>query len=180
LTAGSVAKRYARALAEVAAASGELEPVRQDLRSFNALLRDNRDLRQFLANPSVLKTDRVEVVGQIVGRMGLRPLSGTFLRILAEAGRLTGLATILHTFEGLLDERLGRVKAVVTTAVPLDAAARARLTARLTAVTGRQAYLEIRQDPTILGGLITQIGSQVFDGSLRARLARLRDELVRA
>jgi F-type H+-transporting ATPase subunit delta len=79
-----------------------------------------------------------------------------------------------------MDERLGRVKATVTSAAPLDEAAQERLRRRLCDVAGKQVYLELRQDPAILGGVVTQIGSRVYDGSVKTQLARLRDELVRA
>lgn len=177
---GSVAKRYAKALVEVAAASDELEQVRQDLRALADLLRDHRELRQFLANPSVSRRDAGEVIKDIGAAMRLRPLTATFLQVVLEGGRLAGLEGILRAYELLMDDRLGRVKALVTSAAPLDPDMQERLRRRFGEVTGKDVYLELRQDPTLLGGVVTQIGSRRYDGSLKTQLARLRDEMVRA
>ena len=176
---GSVAKRYAKALVEVAAASNELDGVRRDLHALADLLREHRDLRQFVANPSVSRRDAGEVIKDIGTAMEVKPLTATFLQILLEGGRLAGLEAILRAYELLVDERLGRVKAVVTSAAPLEADAQERLRRRLGDVTGKDVYLELRQDPALLGGVVTQIGSRVYDGSLKTQLVRLRDELVR-
>jgi len=180
LIAGSVAKRYAKALVEVAAASQVLEAVRDDLRALADLLREHRELRQFLANPSVSRRDASEVVKEIGAAMRLAPLTATFLQVVLEGGRLAGLEGILRAYEALVDEELGRVKAVVTSAAPLAAEAQEQLRRKLGEVTGKTVYLDIRQDPTLLGGVVTQIGSRVYDGSLKSQLARLRDELARA
>jgi F-type H+-transporting ATPase subunit delta len=180
LIAGALARRYARALADVAAATHELEGVRTDLRAFATLLREQRALRQFLANPSIQRQDAVAVADEVGVRLGLRPLAITFLRILTESGRLLSLEGILRAFEALVDERLGRVKAAVTTAAPLPAAEAEALRHALGKLTGKDVYLEVRQEPAILGGIIAQIGSQVYDGSLRSRLAKLAEELARA
>ena len=177
---GSVAKRYAKALVEVAAASNELDGVRRDLHALADLFREHRDLRQFLANPSVSRRDAGEVIKDVGAAMGVKPLTDTFLQILLEGGRLAGLEAILRAYELLVDERLGRARAVVTSAAPLEADAQERLRRRLGDVTGKDVYLELRQDPTLLGGVVTQIGSRVFDGSLKTQLVRLRDEMVRA
>jgi F-type H+-transporting ATPase subunit delta len=99
LISGSVAKRYAKALVEVAAASDELESVRQDLRALADLLKEHRDLRQFLANPSVSRRDAAGVVADIGAAMRLTPLTATFLRIVLDGGRLAGLAGILRAYE---------------------------------------------------------------------------------
>ncbi len=180
MIASSLAKRYARALVEAAAASDELVGVGQDLRALAALFRDHRELRLFLANPSVSRRVAGEVVADIGAAMRLRPLTITFLRIVLEAGRVAGLEGILRAYELLLDDRLGRVKALVTTAAPLEAEAQTELRRRLGEVTGKDVYLELRQDPTLLGGVVTQVGSRVYDGSLKTQLARLRDEMARA
>jgi len=112
--------------------------------------------------------------------MRVRPLTVTFLQVLVETGRLAGLEAILRAFELLADERLGREKAVVTSAAPLPADAQEGLRRRLSDLTGKDVYLELRQDPALLGGVVTQMGSRVYDGSLKMQLARLRDEMVRA
>ena len=179
MIAGSIARRYAKALVDVAAASNELEAVHQELTTLADGLREHRDLRRVLANPSILRRDKVQILDGVVLRLALRPLTGSFLRILLEAGRLLALDSVLRAYEALLDERLGRVKAMVTTAVPLGAEVQEHLRQRLEQMTGKTAYLEVKQDPTILGGLVTQMGSLVYDGSLRTRLARLREEMVR-
>ena len=177
---GSVAKRYAKALVEVAAASGEQEAVARDLRAFADVLRDQHTLRQVLANPSVPRRDAAAIVREIGTAMRLLPLTVTFLQIALEGGRLSGLDAILEAYELLLDERLGRLKAVVTSAVPLDGETRERLRRRLATVTGKEVYLEVQTDPGLLGGLVARIGSRLYDGSLKTQLARLRDELARA
>lgn len=179
MIAGSVAKRYAKALADVAAASDDLQVIRQELRGVADLLRDHRELRQFLANPGVPRRDKARAFEEVVSRLGLRRLTSTFLRILLEAGRIPALESVLRAYDTLVDERLGRVKAMVTIAAPLATDERERLRERLHQVTGKSVYLEVQQDPGILGGLITQIGSQVYDGSLRTQLAKLREQLVR-
>lgn len=176
----SVAKRYAKALAEVAVASNELDGVRRDLRALAAVLREHRDLRQFVSNPTVSRRDAGAVITDVAAAMQVRPLTATFLQVLLEAGRMAGLEAILQAFELSADERLGRVKAVVTSAAPLAADAQDRLRRRLSDLTGKNVYLELRQDPTLLGGVVTQMGSRVYDGSLKMQLARLRDEMARA
>jgi len=179
LIAGSIARRYAKALLDVASASNELEAMRQELTSFADLLREHRELRQLLINPSILRRDKLQILEDILTRLALRPLAKSFLRILLEAGRLPSLDSVLRAYEGLVDDWLGRVKARVTTAGPLQAEAQERLRQRLEQVTGKKVYLEVEQDPRILGGLVTQMGSLLYDGSLRTRLARLREEMVR-
>lgn len=178
MIAGSLAKRYAKALADVAAASGELEPVARELAECADLLRAQRELRQFFANPSILKRNKLAAFGEIAGRMGLRTLTATFLRVVLEAGRLGALDGILRAYEGLVDERLNRVRAQVTAAVALDPATEQQLRQRLRERLGREVVLEVREDPALLGGIVTRVGSVVYDGSLRAQLARLRQELV--
>jgi F-type H+-transporting ATPase subunit delta len=180
LIAGSVAKRYAKALVDVAASGNELEIVRQELSDVAALLREHRELQRFLVNPSILRRDKVRILEEVIARLSLRPLTKSFLRILQQAGRLQALEGVLRAYETMVDERLGRVKAVVTTAAPLEGEAHERLRQRLAEMTGKTVYLEGQLDTGLLGGLVTQIGSQVYDGSLRTRLARLRQELVRS
>jgi len=180
LIAGSVAKRYAKALVDVAASGNELEIVRQELSDVAALLREHRELQRFLVNPSILRRDKVRILEEVLARLSLRPLTKSFLRILQQAGRLQALEGVLRAYETMVDERLGRVKAVVTTAAPLEGEAHERLRQRLAEMTGKTVYLEVQLDTGLLGGLVTQIGSQVYDGSLRTRLARLRQELVRS
>jgi F-type H+-transporting ATPase subunit delta len=177
LIAGSLARRYAKALVEVAAASDDLEAVRRELTDFAELLRGQREFRIFVENPSVRGRDKVAVLEQIMATLGLRPLTSTFLRILLEGGRLVALEGILRAYVTLTDERLGRVRATVTAATPLPAEQQERLRQRLAEVTGKHVYLEVHDDPSILGGLITQIGSLVYDGSVRTQLLRLREEL---
>jgi len=179
LIAGSLAKRYAKALADVAATSGDLETVRDDLRGLADVMRSHRDLSRFLANPSVLRRDKLQAFEGIVSRISLRPLTVTFLRMLLTASRLGALEGIVRAYEALVDERLGRVKAEVTAATALDADQQERLRRRLEQVAGKHVYLAVHEDPTILGGLVARIGSTVYDGSLRAQLARLREQLVR-
>jgi F-type H+-transporting ATPase subunit delta len=180
LTGGAVARRYARALADVAAASGELERVQRDLGAFAELLRERQELAQFLRSPGVPQAAAAETVERLAQAMDLAPLAGRFLRLVLQAGRLSALEDILRAYGALADERLGRLRAEVTTAAPLPEAQLAGLRERLGQITGKQVYLTVRQDPALLGGVVTRIGSQVYDGSLRAQLARLREQLLQA
>jgi F-type H+-transporting ATPase subunit delta len=132
-----VAKRYAKALVEVAAASHELEEVHRDLRAFAHLLSEQRELRQFLANPSVPRREAAAVIQEIGAAMTIRPLAATFLQVVLDGGRLSGLDAILRAYEALVDERLGRGKAVVTAAVPLESGVQEALRRRLGEVTGK-------------------------------------------
>jgi len=85
----------------------------------------------------------------------------------------------VRMYQDLVDERLGRVRAEVTAAVPLDEGVGSRLARRLAAVAGKQVVLETTVDPGLLGGMVARIQGTVYDGSLRAQLARLREQLVR-
>jgi F-type H+-transporting ATPase subunit delta len=179
LNAGGVARRYARALADVAAGSGELERIQRDLTAVTSALAGQADLRRLLRNPSVPRDAAARALDRVAEGMGLAALTRRFLGLVVRAGRLEALEAILKVYAGLADERRGRLRAEVITAAELPADQLARLRDRLSALKGRQVYLEIRRDPALLGGIVTRIGSEVYDGSLRTRLARLREALIK-
>ena len=178
MISGSLAKRYAKALLDVAMEGQAAEAVLKELAGVAELVREQRELRLFLLNPSIRRQDAVEVMDEVAGRLQVSPLTHTFLKVVLEAGRMAALEGILRAYEAMLDERIGRVHAAVTTAAPLDGGQRARLTTELARLTGKRVVLEVTQNTAILGGMITQIGSRVYDGSLKTRIARLRHDLV--
>jgi F-type H+-transporting ATPase subunit delta len=101
-----------------------------------------------------------------------------FLGLLIDRNRLDLLEEIVSTYEALLDEKLGIVKARVTTALELDANQREQIAARLHTLTGKKVRMETVVDPSLIGGLVAQVGSTIYDGSIRQQLQTFKNGLT--
>lgn len=177
---GASLKRYARVLVEVAEKIRALQQVGDELRGFAELLDTNPDLSTFFQNPAILLKDKKEVFDTLAERSGLSSMLESFLGFLLEKGEVSALPGILRIYEEMSDERLNRTKAIVTSAIPLADGERRQVIDRLAALTGKTVYLAEKVDPSFLGGLKVQVKSTVYDGTLRARLTKIREQLLRA
>ena len=101
-----------------------------------------------------------------------------FLGLLIEKNRLDLLDKVVSTYEGLLDERLGVVKARVTSALELDSKQRADVAARLQTLTGKKIRMEVSVDASLIGGLVAQVGGTIYDGSIRQQLQTFKNSLI--
>lgn len=176
--AGSVARRYARALVEILPPE-RLEAAGAALGQVAALMREVPALRRTFDDPGVPAQAKREVLGQIAQRLGLDDLLRRFLGLLLERKRMGAIELIHRNYDDLVDARLGRVRATVTTAVPLGETERARVRDGLARFSGKTVILEPRVDPAVLGGVLAQIGGTIYDGSLRTQLRRLQEQLLR-
>jgi F-type H+-transporting ATPase subunit delta len=171
------AARYARALFDVALKDSDPERAEQELAAFVDLIQQHPDLQRTLANPVVSASDKRAVVHKILER--LRPVSpaGKLLLLLASRGRLALVHDVLDVYRERLREHRNVLRAEVTTAQPLSAERAAALQQRLAAVTGRTVNMTTRVDTSIIGGVVTRIGSTVYDGSVATQLAKVKDRL---
>lgn len=171
---GSSPKRYAEALLDLADERGAVAEWRESLERLAGTL--DRETLRLLAAPRVsLAARRAALERALAGEpVGARAL----LLNLLERDRITLFPDVVRAFRDLLDAREGIVKAVVTTAVPLDEAARRDLVARIEKATERKLRPTFAVDPGILGGSIVRVGDHQVDASLRGRLARLREHLA--
>ncbi len=179
MRAGVLSRRYATALAGVAAERNILESVGRDLRTVAGLLKQNREAAAFFANPGVPLADKRRVLQSLADHAGVESLSANFLGLILEKRRLLHLEEIALAYEELTDERLNRSKAAVTSAVPLPEPVLQGLRAGLAVAIGKQIYLEAQIDPAILGGVVAQVGSTIYDGSLKTQLSRMREHLLK-
>jgi len=101
-----------------------------------------------------------------------------FIGILVDRDRLGLLEEIIEAYQKLLDERLGIVRARVTAAHSLNTSEQRELAARLERATGKQIRMEVAVDPSLIGGVIAQVGSTIYDGSVRQRLQAFKSRLV--
>lgn len=172
---GSIPRRYAKALLELAEESGQLDTVLAEIEMF-AKLADNQGgtVCATLSNPLFTHVERRAVLDQIVASRNVSPLVGNFLRILIDKARIGVLPEIVREYRALADTVSNRIRATVTTAFALDAATEADVQRALSQVTGKTVLLEQIVDPTLLGGLVARVGSVVYDASLRSRLDRLQ------
>ncbi len=172
----SVARRYARALLE-ASAPGAVVGIADQLSALAGLVASNSDLADVINNPAYSRAQRHGVVEGLI-RL-LKPESPTlpnFLRLLVDRNRLGMLPDLARLFRDMADERAGRIRGTVVSAVPLDPQSIQQLEQTLSRVVQKQVVLETRVDRAVLGGVSTQVGSVVFDGTLRSQL----DDLKRA
>jgi F-type H+-transporting ATPase subunit delta len=171
------AARYARALLDVAITESDPERAEQELAAFVDLVRTNPDLQRTIANPVVSAADKRAVVQQILDR--LRPTTpvGKLLLLLASRGRLALLPELLDVYRERLMEHRDVLQAEVTTAAPLSPERAAQLQQRLADATGRKVTMTTKVDAALIGGVVTRIGSTVYDGSVATQLAKVRNRL---
>lgn len=174
-----VARRYAKALVELAAEGREYDALGAELEQFHGLFLEQAELRGFLARPWVKGSEKAPVLEAVTQRMGLSELARRFLGVVAGRNRLDHLGEILVAYRRLADEAQGRARIAVQTAVPLTDAEREALKEKLGRVTGKQVILDESLDARLISGIRAQIGSLVLDASLKGHLSSLRERLVR-
>jgi F-type H+-transporting ATPase subunit delta len=173
------ARRYAKALIDLARQSGDEEKTGAEIAGFSELISNQAELKHSLVYPWVKGNDKQRVAAAVAERLNYSKLTRNFLGLLAFRRRLEYLPEIIRSYQQLLDQHRGRVRAVVRTAVPLNASERTMLTEKLSNTLGGHVLLEERVDATLLGGFIVQSGSMVLDGSLDSQLARMREHLAK-
>jgi F-type H+-transporting ATPase subunit delta len=175
---GSVARRYARALLAIGIQQQTYDALGKELdRTAETLLR-SPELRQALENPVFPASKRRAVLEELARRLALSKVVRNFVMLLLDKGRIGALPDIARAHRALVDEHAGRVRATITSARPLDPALESRLKLALEKQSGKVVILEKKEDPSILGGVVTQLGDTVYDGSVRTQLSRLREELL--
>jgi F-type H+-transporting ATPase subunit delta len=171
------ATRYAKALLDVLYPN-RAEMGREQLIKFASVLSQQSDARLVLENPTVSPERRKELLNKIGDALTLDAPIRNFLGLLVERNRLDLTDEIVSTYEALLDEKLGVVKARITSALELDSRQREEVAARLQALTGKKVRMEVSVDPSLIGGLVAQVGSTIYDGSIRQQLQTFRNSLT--
>jgi F-type H+-transporting ATPase subunit delta len=158
----------------------DVAAARQQLQDFSDTLGGSSELREFLMNPSVETAQKLKVLDAISGRIGMFPQVRNFLAVIIEHHRLGDLHEILAEYAELADEHSGAAETHITSAHELNPDDRAQLEAQIATLAGARVRASYAQDATLLGGAIVQIGSTVYDGSVRAQLQQLKQRLVNA
>jgi len=170
----AIAGRYASALYELADEAKALDAVAGDLRSLKAMLDESADLRRLVGSPLLPRADQARALDAVLARAGVGELTRHFAGVVARNRRLFALQGMIKEFLATLAGRRGEATAEVTSAMALAPPQVEALKAQLAKTTGKTVSLDIKVDPSLLGGLIVRIGSRMFDSSLKSKLQRLQ------
>jgi F-type H+-transporting ATPase subunit delta len=174
---GSIARRYAKALFSLALEKGRVEPWSNSLQGLKTAVEGSPDLRDVLANPIYSREQRHAIVEKLAAALSLDEEPASLLFLLGDRNRLAYLSGVVDTFRDYADQHLGRLRARVTSAVKLDETAAQAIADELSKKTNAKVLLDRVVDPAILGGVVAQVGSLVYDGSVRTQLEDLRKQL---
>ena len=174
----AVVRGYAQALFAVAEAEGELEQVGDELFRFGKSVELEPELRQALTDPALPVDRKKAVIEDLLGDKASRH-TVTLLGFIVDQGHAKDLPGIIEAMAELAAERRRRAVAEVRTAIPLDAKRRDSLAKALSDASGKDVELKVLVDPSVIGGVVAQVGNQVFDGSIKRKLELAREQLVR-
>lgn len=175
----SYAAQYARALAEVIfEAHLNAKEAQRQLGDFAAAWQESRELREFLLDPSFPVEQKVAVLDKLNAKLGMAQQVRNFVAVLIRNGRMGGFDEVVAEFGREVNRRLGIQEAKVTSARPLEDSERRELEAEIARLTGNKVDAQYAVDKSLIGGVVVQAGSTVYDGSVRGRLDRLRQELT--
>jgi F-type H+-transporting ATPase subunit delta len=174
----TVARRYATALADVVGKTGDAQSVETELKMWETMMTSNADLLEVFGNPAIAHKNKEKVLENLIERSQPSQTAANFLRILLRNNRLTALKVINERFASVLEERSGVVSADITSARALSDAERSELAANLEKLTGKRISANFETNENIIGGVITRIGSTVYDGSVKTKLEELKEQMI--
>jgi len=174
----TIARRYASALADVVLSSDDTETVKSELGMFSQLFAANEDLQNVFGNPSIAAANKERVLNGLLDKAKPSKTTANFLRVLLRNGRLTDVAEVNTRFDSVLQERRNIVSAEITSARELPPDEKREFELSLEKLTGKEININFAVDPELIGGVVTRIGSTVYDGSVRTKLENLKEQLV--
>ena len=172
-----VARRYAGAFADAVSAS-DPGVVMIELFAWVDLLDNNGELNSVFGNPSIQQTQKENILNELIARMKPSHATSNFLRVLLQNGRLMDIGRIAERFKAEIAQRSGNISASVTTARSLSQEQADDLKANLEKLTGKKVALDLNIDTELLGGVVAQVGSTIYDNSVRTQLENLRKQII--
>ncbi|MBC7987769.1 MAG: F0F1 ATP synthase subunit delta [Sphingomonadaceae bacterium] len=169
----SLPGRYAVALFELAREGNTIDTVESSLARVRAALDQSPDFAELTTSPLVEREQAKAAVAAVAQALDLDQTTANFLGVLADNRRLAQLGPAIRAFTTIAAQHRGETSAEVTSAHPLTDDQTDALKARLRSIAGREVKVDLKVDPTILGGLVVRMGSQMIDGSLRTKLNSL-------
>jgi F-type H+-transporting ATPase subunit delta len=173
-----VAGRYASALYDLAAQQGATEDVAASLATFQRLMDESADLTRLVKSPVFSAQEQVAALGAVLAKTGISGAAANFIRLVATKRRLFALPGMIAAYQRLHDNARGVSRADVTVAAPLKPDHEKALQDALTAVTGgKTVVLNVKTDPSIIGGVIVKLGSRMVDASIKTKLNSIRTRM---
>jgi len=176
----TVARRYAAALADVVVKTNETDAVKTELKTWEQMIKSNADLQNAFGNPAISQANKEKVLESLIAKMQPTKTTANFLRVLLQNSRLTEIGEINEKLASVLEERSGNVSAQITSARPLSENEKAELKTNLAKLAGKNVNIKFETDETLIGGVVTRIGSTVYDGSVRSQLETLKQQMIGA
>ena len=174
----ALAERYAGALVDVALENKQADQIKRELAEFASLVLESPDLHAFLSNPSIARAAKHSAIEALVARMGASRTLRNYLFVIVDQRRAGMLIEIQEAFSRLLDARQGITQASVTSATELTVQQREEMGAALEKMTGEKVQAQYTTDAALIGGAVVQIGSTIYDGSVRTQLERMRAQMT--
>jgi F-type H+-transporting ATPase subunit delta len=170
--------RYARSLAEIAFEENLEQAVTEDLKTFSEIFRAVPDLLDAFYAPAIPRDTKEKLLAELMAKYPVNAITSNFLRVLLQHNRIRYFEQIADGYLKSVNERQGIVSARVTAAAPLSQENLKSLEAKLVGITGKLVHMESRTDANLLGGIVVQIGSTIFDGSIRTQLSEMKRRLT--
>lgn len=169
-----VASRYASSLFELAQNEGAADQVEKDLAGLGELISESDELSRLIMSPVFAADEQEKALLAIAEKGGVAPLTKNFLRVVAANRRLFALPGMIEAYKAIAADARGEVTAKVVAAHDLTEPQRAELSETLKGVAGKDVAIDLSVDPSLLGGLIVQIGSRQIDTSLKTKLNSMK------
>ncbi|MEQ1768953.1 MAG: F0F1 ATP synthase subunit delta [Devosia sp.] len=169
-----IARPYAAALFDIAKSDGTVEAIESGLSAIQTLADESQDFSRFLRSPVISADAKAGALDAIIAKAAVNPTVANFTKLVARNGRLFALPAIIKSFKTMAAEARGEVSAEVTSAVALNAGQLKSLADTLKAKIGKTVTLTEHVDPSLIGGLVVKVGSQMIDSSLKTKLTAMK------
>ncbi len=174
----TIAKRYARALVELSEEKKIVDKTRSDFTAFVGAVDAVPAVQKLFASPIFTPENKKTVIKDLSARLNMQATSQRFVEHLAETGRIRYIKDVYEAFLDILAEKQNRALARVTTAVSLNNGDLGEIKKKLEVLTGKQVDVDSKVDSTLIGGALAQIGSVIYDGTIKNQLTKMRNKLV--
>ena len=169
-----VAGRYASALFDLAHETRSIDAVGADLARFEALLSESPDLQRLVRSPVFSAEEQTKAIAAVVAAAGIGGMAGNFIRLAASNRRLFALPDMIRAYQNLVSDAKGIVRAQVTLAETPSDTVMNEIKAALRDVAKADVSVDVKIDPSLIGGLIVKMGSRMVDASVRTKLNSIR------